>query len=210
MSRYTGPRVKILRRFGMSLPGLTRKTVAEGVNPPGEHGAGHRRKASEYREHLDEKQKVRLNYGISERQLVNYMKAAISSKLDTGLRLIQLLEGRLDNVVFRAGFAPTIPAARQLVNHGHILVNGRKVDIPSYQVKANDVVGLTEKSKKITAILESLAAPALAKPSYIDDASFANVKEKFCVTITGPAERDDVPITDLHDNLIIEFYSRKV
>ena len=210
MSRYTGPRVKILRRFGMSLPGLTRKTVAEGVNPPGEHGAGHRRKASEYREHLDEKQKVRLNYGISERQLVNYMKAAISSKLDTGLRLIQLLEGRLDNVVFRAGFAPTIPAARQLVNHGHILVNGRKVDIPSFQVKANDVVGLTEKSKKITAILESLAAPALAKPSYIDDASFANVKEKFCVTITGPAERDDVPITDLHDNLIIEFYSRKV
>ena len=210
MSRYTGPRVKILRRFGMSLPGLTRKTVAEGVNPPGEHGAGHRRKASEYREHLDEKQKVRLNYGISERQLVNYMKAAISSKLDTGLRLIQLLEGRLDNVVFRAGFAPTIPAARQIVNHGHILVNGRKVDIPSFQVKANDVVGLTEKSKKITAILESLAAPALAKPSYIDDASFANVKEKFCVTITGPAEREDVPITDLHDNLIIEFYSRKV
>lgn len=210
MSRYTGPRVKILRRFGMSLPGLTRKTVAEGVNPPGEHGAGHRRKASEYREHLDEKQKVRLNYGISERQLVNYMKAAISSKLDTGLRLIQLLEGRLDNVVFRAGFAPTIPAARQLVNHGHILVNGRKVDIPSFQVKANDVVGLTEKSKKITAILESLAAPALAKPSYIDDASFANVKEKFCVTITGPAEREDVPITDLRDNLIIEFYSRKV
>ena len=210
MSRYTGPRVKILRRFGMSLPGLTRKTVAEGVNPPGEHGAGHRRKASEYREHLDEKQKVRLNYGISERQLVNYMKAAISSKLDTGLRLIQLLEGRLDNVVFRAGFAPTIPAARQLVNHGHILVNGRKVDIPSFQVKANDVVGLTEKSKKMTAILESLAAPALAKPSYIDDASFAAVKEKFCVTITGAAEREDVPITDLRDNLIIEFYSRKV
>ena len=102
MSRYTGPRVKILRRFGISLPGLTRKTVDENVTPPGEHGANHRRKASEYREHLDEKQKLRLNYGLSERQFVIYMKSAISSKLDTGLRLIQLLEGRLDNFVFRA------------------------------------------------------------------------------------------------------------
>ena len=205
MSRYTGPRFKILRRFGIALPGLTRKTVAEGVNPPGEHGAGHRRKASEYREHLDEKQKVRLNYGISERQLVNYMKAAINSKLDTGLRLIQLLEGRLDNFVFRAGFAPTIPAARQLVNHGHILVNGRKVDIPSFQVRRDDVISLTEKAKKMSVIQESLAAPSLAIPSYMEFD-----KDKMTAKMTESPAREDVPITDLRDNLIIEYYSRKV
>lgn len=205
MSRYTGPRVKILRRFGMVLPGLTRKTVAEGVNPPGEHGANHRRKVSEYREHLDEKQKVRLNYGLSERQLVIYMKAAIRSKIDTGLRLIQLLESRLDNFVFRAGFAPTIPAARQVVNHGHILVNGRKVDIASFQVRQGDVVTLRERSKKIQAIQDSLATPALARPSYIE----FDAEKQVAKMINAPA-MEDCSITDLKSNLIIEFYSRKV
>ncbi|MBO5752968.1 MAG: 30S ribosomal protein S4 [Proteobacteria bacterium] len=205
MSRYTGPRVKILRRFGIALPGLTRKTIAEGANPPGEHGAGHRRKASEYREHLDEKQKVRLNYGLSERQFVIYMKAAISSKLDTGLRLCQLLESRLDNVVFRAGYAPTIPAARQIVNHGHILVNGRKVDIASFQVRQGDVISLRERSKKIVAIQESFATPSLARPSYLE----VDAEKQTAKMINLPAI-EDVPITDLKTNLIIEFYSRKV
>ena len=205
MSRYTGPRLKILRRFGCSLPGLTRKTVDETALPPGEHGANHRRKVSEYREHLDEKQKVRLNYGISERQFVIYMKAAISSKLDTGLRLIQLLEGRLDNVVFRAGFAPTIPAARQIVNNGHILVNGRKVDIPSFQVRVGDVVSLRERSKKVQFIQDSLATPSLARPSYLE----YDAEKQTAKMINVPA-REDVPITDLRDNLIIEYYSRRV
>jgi small subunit ribosomal protein S4 len=205
MSRYTGPRVRILRRFGCALPGLTRKTVAEGVNPPGEHGANHRRKVSEYREHLDEKQKVRLNYGLSERQFVIYMKAAISSKLDTGLRLIQLLESRLDNFVFRAGFAPTIPAARQLVNHGHIMVNGRKVDIPSFQVRQGDVISLRERSKKVQFIQDSIATPSLARPSYLEFDP-----EKQTAKMTTEPSREDVPIVDLKDNLIIEFYSRKV
>ena len=205
MSRYTGPRVKILRRFGISLPGLTRKTVDENVTPPGEHGANHRRKASEYREHLDEKQKLRLNYGLSERQFVIYMKSAISSKLDTGLRLVQLLEGRLDNFVFRAGYAPTIPAARQLVNHGHILVNGRKVDIPSFQVRQGDVISLRERSTKIEVIQTSIATPSLARPSYIE----FDPEKQTAKMISAPA-REDVPIVDLKDNLIIEFYSRKV
>lgn len=205
MSRYTGPRVKILRRFGMVLPGLSRKSIDEGVTPPGEHGANHRRKVSEYREHLDEKQKVRYNYGLSERQLVIYMKAAISSKLDTGLRLIQLLESRLDNFVFRAGFAPTIPAARQIVNHGHILVNGRKVDIASFQVRQGDVISLRERSKKIQAIQDSIATPSLARPSYIEfDADKQTAK-----MVNAPAA-EDCSITDLKTNLIIEFYSRKV
>ena len=214
MSRYTGPRVKILRRFGMVLPGLTTKTIPEKKSyAPGEHGPTHRPKASEYREHLDEKQKVRLNYGLSERQFVNYMKAAIGSKIDTGLRLVQLLEGRLDNVVFRAGYdcfrreagKSTFPAARQLVNHGHILVNGRKVDIPSFQVRPEDVISLRERSKKIDAIVSSLANPSLQIPSYLEvDA------EKQTAKMTGLPAREDMPITDLKDNLIIEFYSRKV
>ena len=200
MSRYTGPRVKILRRFGMSLPGLTRKTVAEGVNPPGEHGAGHRRKASEYREHLDEKQKVRLNYGISERQLVNYMKAAISSKLDTGLRLIQLLEGRLDNVVFRAGFAPTIPAARQLVLHRHIRLHGRICNVPSTQVKAGDVVAVRERSRSLEVIQESVASGK--KYSWLEfDA--ANLTGKY---LNVPV-REEVP-ENINEQLIVDLYSK--
>ena len=133
------------------------------------------------------------------------MKAAIGSKIDTGLRLVQLLEGRLDNVVFRAGYARTIPAARQLVNHGHILVNGRKVDIPSFQVRPEDVISLRERSKKIDAIVSSLANPSLQIPSYLEvDA------EKQTAKMTGLPAREDMPITDLKDNLIIEFYSRKV
>lgn len=205
MSRYTGPRVKILRRFGCSLPGLTTKSVDENSNPPGEHGGNRRRKASEYREHLDEKQKVRLNYGLSERQFVIYMKAAIGSKIDTGLRLIQLVESRLDNVVFRAGYARTIPAARQVVCHGHILVNGRKVDIPSFQVRPGDVISLRERSKKIVAIQDCIASPMLARPSYLE----FDEEKQTAKMVTEPT-REDVPIADLKDNLIIEFYSRKV
>lgn len=187
MSRYTGPRVKILRRFGMVLPGLTTKGIPEKKSyAPGEHGPNHRHKASEYREHLDEKQKVRLNYGLSERQFVNYMKAAIGSKIDTGLRLVQLLESRLDNVVFRAGFARTIPAARQIVNHGHILVNGRKVDIPSFQVRQGDVISLRERSKKIEAIQTSFANPTLQIPSYLT----VDSEKQIATMNTLPARED--------------------
>lgn len=203
--RMTGPRVKIVRRFGTELPGLTRKSASHRINPPGQHGANHRRKPSEYRIHLDEKQKVRLNYGLSERQMRIYMKAAINSKIDTGDRLFQLLEGRLDNVVFRAGFGATIPAARQLVNHGHILVNGKKVDIASFQVRQGDVISLREKSKKIAVIQECLATPSNARPSYLEyDA------DKQTATITGVPTREDVLLKDLKDNLIIEYYSRMV
>ena len=146
------------------------------------------------------------NYGISERQMRIYMKAAISSKLDTGLRLIQLLESRLDNVVFRAGYGATIPAARQLVNHGHILVNGRKVDIASFQVRPNDVITLRERSKKIQVVIDSFATPSIARPSYLEvvDANAMSVK------MNSLPVREDVPITDLKDNLIIEYYSRMV
>ncbi len=204
MSRYTGPRVKILRRFGQQLPGLTRKSMDRRPYAPGQHGQNRRRKVSDYRLRLDEKQKLRLNYGLTEKQFRIYVKKATASKVDTGLRLLQLLEGRLDNVVFRAGFAATIPAARQVVNHGHILVNGRKVDIPSYQVKPNDVISLREKSKKIAIIQASMETPTLTRPTYLNwDASKGEAK------VTMLPTREDVPM-EVQENLIIEFYSQKV
>ena len=140
MSRYTGPRVKVMRALGVDLPGLSRKSIERRPYPPGEHGKAHRRKESVYGIQLKEKQKLKMNYGLTERQMRRLVKKARSSKLATGTRMLQLLESRLDNVVFRAGFAATIPSARQLVNHGHFMVNGRRVDIASYQVRSGDVL----------------------------------------------------------------------
>ncbi len=132
MSRYRGPRLRIVRRLG-DLPGLTRKAARRSY-PPGQHGQA-RRKRSEYAIRLEEKQKLRFNYGLSERQLVRYVKKARRMQGSTGTNLLQLMEMRLDNIIFRLGFAPTIPGARQLVNHGHITVNGRVVDIASYNCR---------------------------------------------------------------------------
>ena len=152
MSRYRGPRLRITRRLG-DLPGLTRRPQ-KGLIPPGQHGQA-RRKRSEYAIRLEEKQKLRFNYGISERQLVRYVKKARAQEGSTGTNLLKLLENRLDNVCFRLGFGPTIPGARQLVNHGHVTVNGRITDIASYQCKAGDVLLLSEiiKLAKIAAWL---------------------------------------------------------
>lgn len=202
MARYSGPRLKIVRRFGQHLPGLTRKSAENRPYPPGQHGLGRRPKASDYRIRLEEKQKLRLNYGISERQLRKYFRQAAATKGDTGQNLLQLLESRLDNVVFRAGYAPTIPAARQLVTHGHMRVNGKKVDIPSYILKAGDTIGLREKSKTVAIITETFPAPTLEIPTYLsrDDA-------KLEASYTGLPSRDDIPV-DIQENLIIEHYSR--
>src|SRR3954466_3613160 len=120
MARYTGPRLKIIRRFGQHLPGLPRKSAENRPYPPGQHGLSRKPKASDYRIRLEEKQKLRANYGLTERQLRTYFKRAIRAKGDTGGNLLAMLESRLDNVVFRGGFAGTIPSARQLVSHGHI------------------------------------------------------------------------------------------
>ncbi len=202
MSRETGPRLKIVRRFGQHLPGLTRKSAENRPYPPGQHGLGRRPKPSGYRIRLEEKQKLRFNYGISERQLRKYFRKAAASKGDTGQRLLQLLESRLDNVVFRAGFAPTIPAARQLVTHGHLLINGRKCDIPSYDVRAGDLLGLKEKSKKMPTVVESFPAPTLELPSYLTRED-GNME----ATYNALPTRDDIPL-DIQENLIIEHYSR--
>ena len=202
MARFTGSRLKIVRRFGQHLPGLTRKSAENRPYPPGQHGLGRRPKPSDYRIRLEEKQKFRLNYGLSERQLRSYFKKASGAKGDTGQNLLQLVESRLDNVVFRAGYAPTIPAARQLVRHGHVLINGKKLDVPSYKMRLNDVIGLREKSKNNAMYQENFGAPTLEIPTYL-----ARDDSKFEATYTATPTRDDIPL-EIQENLIVEHYSR--
>lgn len=201
MARYTGPRLRVVRRFQQQLPGLTRKTDGVRANPPGQHGA-RRSRPSDYRLRLDEKQKLVYNYGLGERQLRNYFKAAASRKGDTGKNLLALLESRLDNVAFRLGFAPTIPAARQVVKHGHITVNGRRVDIPSYPLRPGDVIGVGEGSRQHPVIVETLQSPSLSLPEYLDmDAS------KMTGTFRHMPERADIPL-EVQENFVVEYYSR--
>ena len=203
MSRFTGPRLKVVRRFGgLDLPGLTRKRP-KNTNPPGQHGAA-RKKKSEYAIRLEEKQKVRYNYGVTEKQMVRYMKRARRAKGSTGLVLLQLLEMRLDCIVFRLGMGPTIPAARQVVNHGHILVNGRKVTIPSYECKVGDVITVrdTDTSRKLVAGYADF--PGLFLPDYLEfdkDALKGRIKEM------PPREAVCAPVNEL---LVVEYYSRKI
>jgi small subunit ribosomal protein S4 len=202
MARHTGPRLKIVRRFQAPLPGLTQKNGERRPYPPGQHGPGRRSKLSDYRIRLEEKQKLRFNYGLTERQLRKYYKKATKTKGDTGALLLQILERRLDNCVFRAGFAPTVPAARQLVNHGHVQVNGKKVDIASFSISVGEKITLRDKSQKIPVVVTSLAARSLELPSYL-----AVDNEKFEATVTDLPGRSDTPL-DLQEQLIIEYYSR--
>jgi len=145
MVRYIGPRIRIIRRLGL-LPGLTRKGTKDRTTSPGQHGRpmlAKKKRSSlsdDYKERLLEKQKLRFNYGVTEKQLVAYYKKAKKSKGSTGLLLLELLESRLDCIVYRLGFAPTIPSSRQIVNHGHILVNGKSVNIPGFLCQKGDII----------------------------------------------------------------------
>ncbi|HEX5656054.1 MAG TPA: 30S ribosomal protein S4 [Polyangiales bacterium] len=203
MSRYTGPRVKIMRALGVDLPGLSPKTSERRPYPPGQHGQ-RRRKETEYGKRLKEKQKIRMNYGLSERQMRKTFQSAVRSKQNTGTKLIELLERRLDNVVFRAGFARSIPAARQLVNHGHILINGRRVDIPSFLVKPGMVLTVRESSQKIDPITLGIALSEQRRW----DSSWLNVDAaKFTVTVTGVPDETAIPFpADVQ--LVIELYAQ--
>ena len=157
MARYTGPKTKIARKFGQAIFGDD-KAFEKRNYPPGQHGNTRRRgKKSEYAIQLMEKQKAKYTYGILEKQFRNMFKRATAAQGITGEVLLQLCESRLDNVVFRMGISPTRSGARQLVSHRHITVNGEKVNIPSYQLKAGDVVGVREKSKSLEAIQNSLS-----------------------------------------------------
>lgn len=201
MSRYRGPRLKIHRKLG-ELPGLTRKTSKK-TAPPGEHGQKSK-KPSEYAVRLEEKQKIRFNYGINERQLLRYIKKAKKAQGSTGSVLLQMLEMRLDNTIFRLGLAPTIPAARQLVNHGHITVNQKRINICSYQSKPGDVIA-AKKSKISKKLIENyLNYPGLTNiPNHLE-----LDKNELSGRINGIIEREWVSL-QLNELLIVEYYSRK-
>lgn len=166
MSRYTGPRLKVMRALGLDLPGLSRKTIADRPHRPGQHGLKPLRQ-SDFGAKLMEKQKLRFNYGLTERQLRRLVSEAKRSKTPTGDKLLELLERRFDNAVFRAGFAPTIPAARQLVRHGHLRLNGRRVDLPGVRLKIGDTITLHRGDKPLDAIRASLAELALTRPEWL-------------------------------------------
>lgn len=202
MSRYTGPRVKIMRALGVDLPGLSPKTSERRPYPPGVHGQ-RRRKETEYGKRLKEKQKLRLNYGLSERQMRKTFAAAVRSKQNTGTKLIELLERRLDNVIFRAGFARSIPAARQFVNHGHVLVNGRRVDIPSFLVKPGHVISIKESSQKTDPVTLGIA---LAEQRRWDTAWLTVDAAKFTATVAGNPDETAVPFP-IDVQLVIELYA---
>ena len=167
MVRYTGKKNRIARRFGVNIFGRSRNPLLHKQNPPGVHGA-RRRKKSDYGLSLEEKQKLKAIYGmLTEKQLVGYYKQALNMAGNTPQNFTQLLECRLDNVVFRLKFGATIFAAHQLVSHGHILVNGKKVDRRSFQVKPGMVISIREKSRKIKAISDAMASPLRTVPEYL-------------------------------------------
>jgi small subunit ribosomal protein S4 len=200
----TGPRLKVIRRLGTPLPGLTRKSAEKRPHPPGQHGTGKRRTTkTDYRRRLEEKQKLRFHYGITERQLRNYFEEAARTRGVTGDLLLGMLERRLDNVVFRLGLAPTIPAARQLVTHGHVIVNGRRVDRAAARVERGDEVALSERGRNIPGVATSVEnGPQVALPGYLERGA-----DGFTGRVTGDVSRQDVPFL-VDDTAIVEFYAR--
>ncbi len=201
MARYTGPKTKIARKFGEAIFGDD-KAFEKRNYPPGQHGNAKRRgKKSEYAIQLMEKQKAKFTYGVLEKQFRNMFKKATAAPGITGDVLLQLCESRLDNVVYRMGIAPTRSGARQLVSHRHILVNGKKVNIPSYQVKANDVVSVREKSKSLDTISASLSN---ASHSY-EWISWNN--DKMEGTFVSVPSRIQIP-ENINTQFIVELYSK--
>lgn len=202
MARYTGPTTRIARKLGEPIFGPD-KVLEKKNYPPGMHGqTKKRKKVSEYGTQLLEKQKAKFTYGLLEKQFFNTFKKAERMKGVTGEILLQLLETRLDNVVFRLGIAPTRSAARQLVSHKHITVNGSVVNIPSYSLKAGDLVGVREKSKSLETISESLTSERYTKYSWLEWD-----KDQFVGKYLNNPERSDIP-ENIKEQLIVELYSK--
>ena len=201
MARYTGPKSKISRKYGEPIFGDT-KALEKKPHPPGQHGRGRRRKKSEYAIQLAEKQKAKYLYGILEKQFRNMFDKATRKDGITGENLLQLLEARLDNVVYRLGIAPTRRSARQLVVHKHITVNGNLVNIPSYTLKEGDMVAVRERSKSLVAISESVSNKTSNKYKWLewDDKSLLGK------LVTYP-ERESIP-ENINEQLIVELYSK--
>lgn len=201
--KFIGPKVKLSRKLGVAITPKAVKYMEKRPYPPGQHGPakGGRPPKSEYGKQLLEKQRLRFQYNVSERQMRNYFRKALRSKNATGEMLVQLLESRLDAIVLRAGFARTIYASRQYVAHGHIEVNGERVDIPSYRVKPGDVVSVRQKSRQLAPILEAMASvpPAI---SYVER-DWINMQ----ATFVRIPPREEIPVICEVDK-VVEFYSK--
>lgn len=200
MARYTGPMYKKSRRFGFSIL-ENGKELAKRPYAPGDHGQDRRKKLSNYGVQLQEKQKLKFMYGLSEKQLHKLFERSLKMKGVNGENLLRLLESRLDNLVYRIGFATTRKGARQLVNHGHVVVNGKKVDIPSYEVKPGDVIGLAENDKELAIVKASLEA----LHSRVEYVSFDDKKME--ATYVRLPERSELN-ADIDEALVIEYYNR--
>jgi small subunit ribosomal protein S4 len=198
--RRGGPKVRLARQLGIALTPKAARVMERRPNPPGQHGATPRRKVSGYKKQLVEKQRLRAQYNMSERQMSNAFAEAIRQSGNTGVRLLQLLEMRLDAVVLRGGFVRTIYAARQAVTHGHVRVNGQKVDRPSFRLKPGDVISLADKSKEMVAFTGPLEVAR--PPAYLE-----LDREKRSVRVREVPEREQIPI-QCETSLVIEYYSR--
>lgn len=205
MAKYIGSKGKLVRKFGENIFGNPKydKLLNQKPYAPGQHGQSRRARLSNYGLQLKEKQKIKMTYGVLEKQFRNYFKKAETMKGETGTNLLQLLERRLDNVVYQLGFAPTRPSARQLVNHGHFLVNGTNVNIPSYLVKPGDVIQVREKSRKIDIILNAMKRIK----GDIDLPWLELDKAKMTGNFLEIPERDVMSHT-INEQLVVELYSK--
>jgi small subunit ribosomal protein S4 len=201
MARYTGPKSRIARKFGEAIMGPS-KALQKKNYPPGQHGKGKKRKLSEYAVQLAEKQKAKYTYGILERQFAKIFDKAARKGGVTGTNLLRLLESRLDNTIFRMGIAPTRRAARQLVLHKHITVNEEVVNIPSFQLKPGDVVGVRERSKSLETITDSLSSRTAKRFTWLEwDSTLLTGK------FVSYPEREQIP-ENIQEQLIVELYSK--
>jgi small subunit ribosomal protein S4 len=204
MSKRVASKYKINRRLGVNLWGRPKSPINKREYPPGQHGQ-RRRKPSDFGVQLGAKQKLKGYYGnIGERQFRRYYQEASRRRGDTGQRLVELLERRLDAVIYRAKFVPTVFAARQFVNHGHILVNGKRVNIPSYQVRDGDVVQIKEKSRELPLVLDAIDSGERDVPDYIN----LNLKDMSATYLRGPKLADVPYPVQMEPHLVVEFYSR--
>lgn len=199
MARYTGPKDRLSRREGFDLFGKGAKLTRLAV-PPGVHGPKGTRGSSQYAKQLREKQKVKRLYGVLERQFRRYIDAALKTKGNTGETLLSLLERRLDNVIYRLGFAPSRPAARQLISHRHVLINAKKVNIPSYQVREGEAISLTGKAMSIPSIKEALAEKDTTIPDWL--------RRKAAVGQVARLPKSEDIQEPINVSDIVEFYSR--
>ncbi len=203
--RYRGPKAKVMRRFGIALAASPKyqRILEKRPNPPGQHGGrAKRKKVGAYGSRLFEKQKLKAFYGVAERQIRRYVAEAQRQQGPTGTNLLRILEQRLDAVVYRLGFAPSIWAARQLVGHGHVLVNGKRIDIPSYHVRPNDTLTLSERFKRSRQMAIWLERGGIVPPPYLE-----LDRDQLSGRLVRVPERDEIPVP-IDDRLIVEFYSR--